>query len=132
VTANGVKAVLHVWRPSTAVAAVLVLLLTAGGGCTRGDDDSAVVWSTREAESIREVRGLPVRVLECRGLGAPRREGDSVRFARFACLAGARQPWERFDSVAVRFELRPRRDYDGSPASYELRNVRFTGGPGIP
>lgn len=116
---------------AAAVAALLVLAGSGAGSDSRADR-SAVRWTLEEAKSIRSVRGLRVRVLECRGLGAAHRDDREVRFPRFACLAGARLPWERFDSVAVRYELRPLRAYDGSARSYALERVSFTGGPGIP
>ena len=84
-------------------------------------------WTVREAESIRSVRGLPVRVRHCRGLGAAVRDGGVLRYDRLSCVAGARLPHEEADTVAVLFELVP---VDAS--GYELREVRFIGGPGIP
>lgn len=75
-----------------------------------------------QAQRITDVRGLKVRVLECEGLG---KETDG-RYERFACRAGTRAPGEPFETVAVLYEVHVR----GS--EYELRNVRFLGGPGIP
>ena len=81
----------------------------------------------REAESIRSVRGLPVRVRQCRGLGGALRDGEVLRYERLACVAGARLPHEEVDTVAVLYELVPR-----GGSRYELRKVQFIGGPGIP
>jgi hypothetical protein len=75
---------------------------------------------------------MPVRVRHCRGIGAPRREGASIRYDRFACVAGARLQWEEYDSVAVLYRLRPRDEYEGGRSKYTLEHVRFVGGPGIP
>ena len=69
------------------------------------------------------MRGLPVRVRSCRGIG----RANGRRYTRLACAAGARLPGEDFDTVAVTFEVVPRRD-----EGYVLENVHFFGGPGIP
>jgi hypothetical protein len=71
---------------------------------------------------VTNVRGLTVRVLECRGLGR-QREG---LYERFACRAGARAPGEEAETVAVLYELHV------LDSGYEVRNVKFFGGPGIP
>jgi hypothetical protein len=114
-----------------ALAAFFVVMIAASAAC--GEEDAAVAtWTVREAESISSVRGLPVRVRECRGLGAARRDGGSARFARFACVAGGRSPGEPFDTVAVLYELRVLGEYEGRESRYVLENVRFIGGPGIP
>jgi hypothetical protein len=97
------------------------------GACAGGEEADDRGWTVSQAESIRSVRGLPVRVWHCRGLGAALRNGDVLRYDRFACVAGARLPQEEVDTVAVLYEL------DAQDASsYELREVRFIGGPGIP
>jgi hypothetical protein len=70
------------------------------------------------------IRGMRVRVHECRGRGPA--HGDPPRYARFACYAGARGAGDAFETVAVEYEIRVR----GS--SYVLEDVKFHGGPGIP
>jgi hypothetical protein len=90
-----------------------------------GDEDRG--WTVGRAESVTSIRGLPVRVRECRGVGEASGEGAARRYERFRCLAGARLPGERIDTVAVLYEIRPKGGSD-----YELQRVRFTGGPGIP
>jgi hypothetical protein len=99
---------------------VLVLALSACGGDEPG-------WTVRQAESIDSVRGLPVRVRECRGIGEATRDGATRRYERFRCLAGARLEGERIDTVAVRYDIRTT-----SRSEFELQNVQFIGGPGIP
>jgi hypothetical protein len=84
-------------------------------------------WTAARAEAIDSVRGLPVRVRECRGRGQPLGDGRPARYRWLSCVAGARLPGERFDTVAVLFDVRPTSDDD-----HELENVRFVGGPGIP
>jgi hypothetical protein len=101
----------------------LIAVATAVGGC--GDEERG--WTVRQAESLDSVRGMPVRVRECRGLGELSRDGAAPRYERLRCLAGARLEGERFDTVAVRYEVWPRDESD-----YELRRVQFIGGPGIP
>jgi hypothetical protein len=50
-----------------------------------------------------------------------------TRYRRRRCVAGARLPGERFDTVTVLLDVRPTSDDD-----HELETVRFVGGPGIP
>ena len=107
---------------------VLALLaVLALGACAGEEAAEDRGWTVREAESISSVRGLPVRVRHCRGLGDAFRDGEALRYDRLACVAGARLPDEEVDTVAVLYELVPR-----DASTYELREVRFIGGPGIP
>jgi hypothetical protein len=101
----------------------LIAVATAVAGC--GDEERG--WTVRQAESVDSVRGLPVRVRECRGLDDPSRDGAVRRYERLRCLAGARLEGERFDTVAVLYEIWPK-----DASEYELRRVEFIGGPGIP
>jgi hypothetical protein len=103
---------------ATRIVAVLALG-TAIAACSGDGHDG---WTTEQGESIRLVRGLPVDVRTCRGLGEP----DGRRYDRLQCVAGARLPGEQVDTVAIRFVIVPHGE------DYELRNVRFFGGPGIP
>jgi hypothetical protein len=102
-------------------------LAAALGACAGEEAPEDRGWTVSQAESIRSVRGLPVRVRECRGLGAALRDGEALRYDRLACVAGARLPHEEVDTVAVLYELVPQ-----DASSYELRRVGFIGGPGIP
>jgi hypothetical protein len=110
----------------------LILLSGVSAACADGSTPSDGGWTAREAESITSVRGMAVRVRHCRGLGRGRKDGAVVRYRRFACVAGARRPSERFDTVGVFYVLRPLGEYDGPRSKYRLTNVRFVGGPGIP
>jgi hypothetical protein len=85
-------------------------------------------WTVREAESITVIRGTPVNVRSCRGVG----ENDSGRFRGFKCVAGTRLETDPVDTVAVFYELRPTGSFEGSRSRYVLTKVRFVGGPGIP
>jgi hypothetical protein len=106
-----------------------VVLACVAAGCAGSDAPSVPRWTEPEAESIRTVRSLPVRVLSCDGLGASEPDG---RYARFDCVGGTRAPWETYDSIAVFYELRPLEEYDGPRSRHALTRVRFVGGPGIP
>jgi hypothetical protein len=106
----------------SSIALLLVLATVDSAACSR-DESSDRGWTTTRGEAISSVRGLPVRVRSCRGIGP----ATGRRYARLACAAGARLTGEDFDTVAVTFEVVPRRD-----EGYELENVRFFGGPGIP
>ncbi len=86
----------------------------------------------QQAESITSVRGTPVRVRHCRGLGRGERKDGEPRYRRFACEAGARAETDKYETVAVRYVLHPLGDYQGPGSRRRLTNVRFTGGPGIP
>ena len=61
---------------------------------------------------------MKVRVLLCRELQPHR---------RFACQAGARRAGEAYDTVGIHYDIHVLSD-----DHYELENVRFIGGPGIP
>jgi hypothetical protein len=107
-------------------AAAVTIAALALSGCFGGREES-MGWTVDEAEAITAIRGLPVRTVSCRGLGRAERDGNLVRYARFTCSAGARAPGERFDTVAVLFEVHVRDD-----SAHKLQAVRFVGGPGIP
>jgi hypothetical protein len=81
------------------------------------------LWTERQAESIRTIRGMTVHVYRCDGLG--RRQG--VRYRRFRCLAGARLRHERFDTVAVTYVLHPLGPYRGGASRFRLADVRYSG-----
>jgi hypothetical protein len=104
-------------------ALLAALVASALPGCGAGD----TAWTVAQAEAIDSVRGLPVRVRECHGRGERLGDGGRARYRRLSCVAGARLPGERFDTVAVLFDVRPTSDDE-----HELEKVRFVGGPGIP
>jgi hypothetical protein len=110
----------------------VALLWASAAACTDGSPASDRGWTARDAESITSVRGMTVRVRHCRGLGAGLKDGAVVRYRRFACVAGARRPSERFDTVGVFYVLHAVGEYDGARSKYRLADVRFVGGPGIP
>jgi hypothetical protein len=88
---------------------------------------TGAMWTKRQAESVRSIRGMAVHVLHCDGLGQGRRVGARVLYRRFACLAGARLRHERFDTVAVTYLLIPLGPYRGSASRYRLADVRYAG-----
>jgi hypothetical protein len=91
-------------------------------GCR--NDDRAAGWTTEEARKVATIRGMKVRVRECRGVGSAESGG---RYLRFRCVASARLPREAYDSVGIFYTLVVRGQHD-----YVLESVRFIGGPGIP
>jgi hypothetical protein len=95
-------------------------------------DDEPTAWTVAQAESIGSVRGLRVSRQRCQGLGSAYGRGASRRFRRFDCVAGARNPTDRVDTVAVHYRLRVTGAYDGPEAQHELVRASFYGGPGIP
>jgi hypothetical protein len=115
-----------------AVAALTVVFGWLAVSCGTADTESMPRWTVRQAESISTIRGMRVRVRQCRGLGEATSDGGSRRFRRFACVAGARREGEAFDTVGVFYDLRPLGEYDGPSSRHALANVRFIGGPGIP
>lgn len=83
------------------------------------------LWTVDRAESVTTIRGMRVRVVQCRGLGKPD-EREARRYRRFACVAGARRRGESYDTVAIRYVIRVR-----VAGGHVLENVRFIG-PGVP
>jgi hypothetical protein len=111
-----------------ALLSALLVLVCFTSACVADDDSTAVLWTERQAESIASVRGMPVHDAECRGLGA----GSEAEHERFNCVAGARAPWQTYDTVAVSYVLHPLAEYDGRRSRHRLTKVRFVGGPGVP
>jgi hypothetical protein len=86
-------------------------------------------WTETQAESIGLIRGTPVRVRRCEGLGDPRGQaGRSHRFRHLRCLAatglGSVAP---IDRVAVTYVLHPLGKYTGRRSPHTETNVRFAG-----
>lgn len=83
------------------------------------------MWTERQAASITTIRGTPVRVRYCHGLGGGQEARGVIVYGSFSCLAGARIASQAFDSVAVTYVLRPAGAYAGRASRYILANVRF-------
>lgn len=112
--------------PAIAIGAALLGLACSGRGGAPGR-----MWTEAQAESISVVRGLPVRVQRCRGLGRGRETGKTIVYARFSCLAGARLAGQPIDTVAITYLLRPLGPYAGPSSRCVLTDVHF-GGLGVP
>jgi hypothetical protein len=98
-----------------------------------GHDRPGAYWRIAEAEAISNVRGMRVRVRECRGLGMVLATDGVRRYRHFRCVAGARASWQSYDTVGVLYVLHPLGPYTGPGESrHILTNVRFIGGPGVP
>jgi uncharacterized membrane protein len=113
---------------------VAALLVSAGVVSRQAGDASAggAWWTVREAESIAVVRGMPVHVQACRGVG-PGRIQDGARVHRqFECTAGTGRPADRADTVGVTYRLRPLGPWEVCCPPHALTDTRFFGGPGIP
>jgi predicted small secreted protein len=120
-------------RRALLVTSWVVLVSYLGAACGgAGGAGSERLWTVRQAESIDTIRGMPVRVRECRGLGGA--EGEMPRYRRFECVAGARAASDRFEfeTLGVLYVLHPLGKYDGPRSKHRLTQVRFVGGPGIP
>ena len=100
------------------------LALTALG--CGGDNKGTVAWTESQAESVRVIRGQPVRVRSCTGM---RRTPNGFR--SFACVAGTRIAGQSIDTVAVTYVLRPLAPYEKAAPHYALSDVHF-GGLGVP
>jgi hypothetical protein len=109
-----------------------VALLSCLGACAFGNEPRVTEWTVQQAESITSIRGLAVRVRSCRGIDGHQRGGRKGRFQRFACVAGARATFDRYDTVGILYVLHPLESYDGANSRHRLTDVRFLGGPGIP
>jgi hypothetical protein len=91
------------------------------------------VWSERQAESVTVIRGMPVNVRHCGGIGPSQALDGTFGYRRFECVAGARLAGQPIDTVAVTYVLRPLAPFEAGARArrYVLRNVHF-GGLGIP
>jgi hypothetical protein len=98
---------------------LLVVTLLASLGC--GASRPARFWTARQAESIKLVRGTPLRRTTCTGLG----ERRASAYRRFSCV-GVVVPKAVPDlPVRVRYVLNPRGKYKGHRSAYLATSVRF-------
>jgi hypothetical protein len=109
------------------VTALVSWLALTALGCG-GDNKGTVAWTEQQAESVRVIRGQPVRVRACRGIGQAR---ASEGFRSFECVAGTRIAGQPIDTVAVTYVLRPLAPYEEARPRYALSDVQF-GGLGVP
>jgi hypothetical protein len=94
-----------------------VLLLSA---CGEGSAPPTY-WSVEEAESIKRVRGTPLVITDCKGLG----DGRDSRYRRFRCTGRVVAPTVPQLPVRVRYVLNPRGAYQGRRSAYLATSVRF-------
>jgi hypothetical protein len=109
---------------------VPVILLAAALGAPLADahDRPGNFWNEKQAESITTIRGTPVRVRKCEGVGKAR---ERVLYRHFSCVAGTRLASQPIDTVAVTYTLHPLGEYSGRRSRYALTNVKFIG-HGVP
>lgn len=107
-------------------------VVLAGGAllaaCSGPGDDGRVpagMWTESQAASISSIRGTPVRVRSCTGLGTGLTVGSETFYRSFSCLAGARAAHETFDTVAVTYRLQPLGPFAEGASRYRLMDVRF-------
>jgi hypothetical protein len=105
----------------------VLLALVLGSNEVARAHERSTPWTVARAESVSTVRGMRVRVHECRGVGQGVMRKGITRYRHFRCVAGARASFQDYDSVAVVYVLHalPRN-------RFVLTNVRFIGGPGVP
>jgi hypothetical protein len=109
-----------------ATRAVPVLLL-AGAllvnlACGDSDGGGRRFWTVAQAESIKVVRGTPLKTTNCRGLGERRDSG----YRRFRCVG---VHWPKHLGyplpVRIRYVLTPTGKFRGDRSPYFMTNVRF-------
>jgi len=108
------------------VTALVSWLALTALGCDGGNEPRSIAWTEQQAESVRVIRGQPVRVRDCRGI---RRASNGFR--SFECVAGTRIAGQSIDTVAVTYVLRPLAPYEEAAPRYALSDVHF-GGLGVP
>jgi hypothetical protein len=104
------------------------VLAASGGAHVRAGN----FWSERQAESIRLVRGTPVRRTRCEGRGIRRAVGSQPLYRHFACRGSTGPRYVApIDTVLVTYTLHPLGRYVGRRSGYATTNVRFIG-HGVP
>jgi hypothetical protein len=107
-------------RARTLLAAAVILAGTACG--TSRPTVPARFWTVSEAESIRLIRGTPLRTTACTPIGEPR----GSTYGRFSCEGvhwpkGLQYPLP----VRVRYVLNPHGPYRGPRSAYLATSVYF-------
>ena len=97
----------------------LVVTLLASLGC--GASPPPRFWTVRQAESIKLVRGTPLKSTRCTGLGMPR----ASAYRRFSCVGVVVPKTIPDRTVRVRYVLNPRGKYKGHPSAYVATSVHF-------
>lgn len=105
-------------------AIVVALVIVASWAGTRSGPPVAA-WSLAQAESIAVVRGTPVHVLGCDGVGPVVQVDGAVLYRRFACRAGARASFQSYDTIGVTYGLQPLGPFVGASSRYALTDVSF-------
>jgi hypothetical protein len=99
--------------------ALLVVTLLASIGC--GASRPAKFWTVRQAESIKLVRGTPLKRTRCVGLGIRR----ASAYRRFSCVGVVAPKSVPDRPVRVRYMLNPRSKYKGDRSAYLATSVHF-------
>jgi hypothetical protein len=93
------------------------LSLSACGGSTA----PPTFWTVEQAESIKVIRGTPLAITKCGGLG----ESRESAFRRFRCTGRIVAEAVPQLPVRVRYVLNPRGAYEGGGSAYLATSVRF-------
>jgi hypothetical protein len=109
------------FRAGSTVVLVSSLLVTVACGASESRVP-ARFWTVSQAESIKLVRGTPLKTTKCTGLG----ERRISAYRRFSCVGvhwpkGLAYPLP----VRVRYVLNPRGPYRGQESPYLATSVRF-------
>lgn len=105
--------------------AIIVIPVAAPACADTHSEPAVVAWSRAQAESISTVRGMPVHVLHCDGVGQAVVVNQSSRYQRFTCTAGARASFDTYDTVGVTYVLQPLGPFVGTRSRYALIDVHF-------
>jgi hypothetical protein len=105
----------------TRVAAIVSLVVTVLASLGCGTSRPARFWTVRQAESIRLVRGTPLKRTTCTGLGIER----ASAYRRFSCVGVVVPKTVPDVPVRVRYVLNPRGKYEGPRSAYLATSVYF-------
>jgi hypothetical protein len=107
---------------SSTLLAVTFLVALGCGTSRPAEPNPARFWTVTQAESIKLVRGTPLKTTGCKGLG----EHRASAYPRFSCVGvhwpkGLAYPLP----VRVRYVLNPRGRYRGNQSPYLATRVYF-------
>jgi hypothetical protein len=109
-------------RASRVPLCCLVGAIVACGASRPAESDHTRFWTVSQAESIKLVRGTPLKTTACKGLG----QRHASVYRRFSCV-GVHWPKDLAYPlpVRVRYVLNPRGKYRGKLSPYLATSVYF-------
>jgi hypothetical protein len=105
---------------------IIVALVAVAAWAGTRSGPPIIAWSRVQAESISLVRGMPVHVLRCDGVGPAVGVNQAARYRHFACTAGARASFDTYDTVGITYVLEPLGPFSGASSRYVLTDVYFS------